>query len=722
MTDNEIYINSYDPTSGTWSPANTIFDLTTASNSFSLNRQDMIDSSAFRIDLNTNLIANGSEILMFQKDGDYNYIRRTGINNNIKNSPYLPTTNLDEKIVIYRLDANGNPELTLSEMSTSSFDALYITIVDNQTITGVKKFNQNKLLLAGVGGNITINGSQSNSSSSYTLEFPTAAPSNTLNVLTTSGSAPYSKLSWADLSNYALTSSFNQLNALNTTGSPTFANLTINSGGALNLNYMSSPASSDILATLNTNKQLTNSGVALSSLCTLGAAQTFTADKTFNYSSGKIKLSNYSTDNTTTNNLLTLNSNGYVVPCNKTYANLFSVADANTFTGVQTFNQDKLVLPTLTASISGATILTKNATTGAVENASSVAWNNIDLINSAQTITAIKTFDYSTSKITLSNTTNDTTSTNKLLVLNTNNYIVPCDKTYANTFKPNTFDIYDDNNVDYARLYVSNNVIMAQYYINGVASGASFSINGPPVTVSKPAIAWNFNTNVSSSYSTSGTYTLSSGSISANGKFSNCLTSANDIIITSSPEITPLTRATGYSYTVSYWFKISSWTSNDWRGVELKCTDSTSNFLVSNVQDTLAVAFGGAGNTAPTANITTTIFTTTSLGIPPFIGSSVYNDWSFCALRWDDALTTLSVIYYIGGTKYTQSSVITNSSHLSIIRTCTRYNSASGVIAPTLRITGIGTKSGIDDLRMWPTALSDDQVAAVYNSTTDVIT
>ena len=374
IKDKMLYITSYDTVSNSWIPASIICDNVGSVQTTSLiDYQDLIFSQNVRIQLDATIPANGSEVLIFQNINNYNYVKRSGLNYAIQSSPYLPTNNNDNRLVVYQLDSNGKPQLTLSPVSTNDFTSTFVTIANDQTINSKKTFSSGNLLLGGASGSkVTLNGSQTTGSSSYTLEWPTAAPSGTLNVLTTSGSSPYSKYIWTDLSNYTLASSFNQLSALNTTGSPTFANLSIASGGALNLNYMSTPSSSDIIATLNTNKQLTNSGTALSSLCNLGSAQTFTADKTFNYTAGKIKLSNYSTDNTTTNNLLTLNSSGYIVPCNKLYSDVspFASSTAYTFTAKQTFSasSNPVVINNLTKSLStDSDVLLSLDTTGNVK-------------------------------------------------------------------------------------------------------------------------------------------------------------------------------------------------------------------------------------------------------------------------------------------------------------------------------------------------------------------
>jgi len=801
IKDKQLFITAYDPDTGLWSPANVIFDTSPIQTASLMDYNDILNANNIRIQLDANLPLNGSELLIFEEDNNYYNIRRSGLNYAINSSPYLPTANLDDRIVIYRLDADGNPQFTLSHMSTTTLDGLYVKLAGSQNITGAKTFNVNTFLLGGVGGNVTLNGSQTSGSSSYTLEYPTAAPSSALNVLTTSGSSPYSKLTWTDLGTYAALSAFDQLIDLKTTGSPTFANLTVAAAGALNLNYMSTPASSDILATLNTNKQLNNSGVALSSLCTLGTAQTITADKTFNYSAGKIKLSNYSTDNTSTNNFLTLNSSGYVVPCNKLYSDFFSAANSYTFTGAQTFNsnnfklngggsasvtlnapnissaytwtlpstnptsgtinvlttsstsspytlswsdlsstymklsgtqtnsgvntwsgnntfnQDKLLLPTLTTTSSGTYVLTKNASTGAVECATSVAWNNINLINSAQTITAVKTYDYTTAKIALTNTTNDATATNKILTLNTSNQVVPCDKTYSDVFKPKTLDIYDSTGNNYARLSISGGALSVQYYVNGTATGSAYALTTNVLAAPSPVAAWNFNTNLSSTYSTSGTYTFSSGTITANGKYSNCMTSYT-APSTLTSELTPLTRASGYSFTISFWFKLTSWTSGDWATLRMDSVSTLDQNVISfNAGDAYMFTISGPSNSAPDLNTTSIIFTPTIVGNPSST-SGAYSNWSFCSYSWDDSITTLSITYYVNGTKYTKTQLVTNTSHIAIIRSCSRYNSSS----PRINFgAGSSSKIAFDDLRVWATALTSAQVDMVYNSGTDVI-
>jgi hypothetical protein len=390
----ELYITSYDPTENVWYPATVNFENAPNQNTSVIDYQDILNSNNVRIQLDATIPVNGKEVLIFENIGNYNTIKRSGLNYDIDSSPYKPTVNLDDRAVIYQIDGNGNPRLTLSNISLNNLSQNFVTLADAQTITGIKTFNANKFLLGGNGGNITLNASQAANSSSYTLEYPTAAPSGILNVLTTSGSSPYSKLTWTDLNaTYAALSTFDQLSALNTTGSPSFSNLSISSGGALNLNYMSTPASSDIIATLNVNKQLTNSGVSLSDLATLGTAQTFSADKTFNYSAGKIKLSNYTTDNTETNNFLIVNSSGYVVPCNKVYSDMMDLSSAQTISGNKTFSGTTTLsgVNADTATSSGQKLAVLNTTSNAVERVN-ITPDNLATLSGAQTISGAKTF------------------------------------------------------------------------------------------------------------------------------------------------------------------------------------------------------------------------------------------------------------------------------------------------------------------------------------------
>ena len=416
LRDQQLYITSYNSVTNTWFPATVNFDNAPAQSTSIIDYQDILSSNNIRIQLNAELPINGKELLIFENDNNYNIIKSSGLNYAINSSQYLPTTNLDNRLVVYELDSNGKPRLTLSSVSSNNFASTFVTLANNQTINSAKTFGLNSLLLGGNGGNITLNGSQTVSSSSYSLEYPTASPSGVLNVLTTSGSSPFSKLTWTELSSYALLSNFDQLTALKTIGSPTFANLTINTGGALNLNYISTPASSDILATLNTNKQLTNSGVSLATLCTLGNTQTFTADKTFNYSSGKIKLSNYSTDNTSTNNILMLNSSGYIVPCNKLYSDITSsqtisgdivdIASSQTITGNKTLSGSTTMSGTVTlsgvnadtATSSGQKLAVLNTTTNAIERVN-ITPDTLVNSNTAQTITGIKSFNSDCMKV-----------------------------------------------------------------------------------------------------------------------------------------------------------------------------------------------------------------------------------------------------------------------------------------------------------------------------------
>lgn len=83
----------------------------------------------------------------------------------------------------------------------------HVKIYDYLTI------DQGSLNLINNTGILTLNSSRTAGSSSYTIEFPTAAPSSANSVLTTSGSSPFSKLTWTDLNPYvnATTTTFSNL-------------------------------------------------------------------------------------------------------------------------------------------------------------------------------------------------------------------------------------------------------------------------------------------------------------------------------------------------------------------------------------------------------------------------------------------------------------------------------------------------------------------------------
>ena len=416
-----LYITSYNTNSAQWSPANVVFDNAPIQTTSFINYQDILNSNNIRIQLDANIDANGSELLVFEKDNNYNYIKRSGINYNIKSSPYLPTNNLDDRLVIYELDSNGKPRFTLSSLNTNNL----LTLSNTQTISGAKTFNSNKLLLKGVGGNITLNGSQINNSESYTLEFPTNAPTGEFNVLTTSGSSPYSKLTWTDLSSYSsgsgsgsgssymTLSGTNSNSAANTwSGVNTFnvdklvlfgngGNLKLNAsqtasssaytleyptaapGGTMNVlttsgsspyskytwtdlsNYLTSAtAASTYLTQSNAaSTYLTQSNAASTYLTTATASSNYltqsnaastyltTANAASTYLTTAAASSNYLTSTTAASTYLTTAaaSSNYLTSANagSTYMTLSgtnSNSAANTWSGVNTFNVDKLVL------------------------------------------------------------------------------------------------------------------------------------------------------------------------------------------------------------------------------------------------------------------------------------------------------------------------------------------------------------------------------------------
>jgi hypothetical protein len=79
-------------------------------------------------------------------------------------------------------------------------------------------------------------------------------------------------------------------------------------------------------------------------------------------------------------------------------------------------------------------------------------------LSSTQTITGNKTFDYSQCKLSLTNTTNDTTSTNQILLMNSSGNVVPCDKTYSSLSggTPGYASLLNSNGSKYTSIAVTN--------------------------------------------------------------------------------------------------------------------------------------------------------------------------------------------------------------------------------------------------------------------------
>jgi hypothetical protein len=346
-----LYITSYNTNSGEWSPANVIFDNSPIQTTSIIDYQDILNSNNIRIQLDANLDANGSELLVFEKDNNYNYIKRSGINYDIISSPYLPTTNLDDRIVIYTLDSSGKPKFTLSSLSTNNLTSNFMTLSDAQTIIGAKTFNYNKLLLKGVGGNITLNGSQTASSSAYTLEFPTAAPTGELNVLTTSGSSPYSKLIWTDLATY---SSGSGSGSSYMTLSGTNSNSAANTWSGVNTFNVDKLVLSGNGGNLNLNASQTALSAAYSleypAAAPVGIMNVLTTSGSSPYSKYTwTDLSSYLTSATAVSTYMALSGTN-------------SNSAANTWSGVNTFNSDCMKVNNIFALGSALTVKNSSAT------------------------------------------------------------------------------------------------------------------------------------------------------------------------------------------------------------------------------------------------------------------------------------------------------------------------------------------------------------------------
>ena len=256
--------------------------------------------------------------------------------------PYATTSAMNTALNSYLTSANAASTYLTSATAVSTYMVLSGSNANSaaNTWSGINTFNSGKLALAGNGGNLTLNASQTVSSAAYTLEYPTAAPVGTMNVLTTSGSSPYSKYTWTDLSTY----------------------------------LTQSTAASTYLTSATAASTYLTSATAASTYDTLNSAKTITGNKTFDYSVCKLSLINATNDNTSSNQILLMNSSGNVVPCDKTYSLLNSTLAsgaltnvANTFSAAQTFNNGNLVL-----NGTGANNVTLNAPSTL---ASSYTWN-----------------------------------------------------------------------------------------------------------------------------------------------------------------------------------------------------------------------------------------------------------------------------------------------------------------------------------------------------------
>jgi hypothetical protein len=73
MQDKQLYITAYDVATSTWSPATIIFDNIGSNPTTSLlDFSDLLLANNVRIQLDAEVPANGSELLIFQKTNNYN--------------------------------------------------------------------------------------------------------------------------------------------------------------------------------------------------------------------------------------------------------------------------------------------------------------------------------------------------------------------------------------------------------------------------------------------------------------------------------------------------------------------------------------------------------------------------------------------------------------------------------------------------------------------------
>jgi hypothetical protein len=517
-------------------------------------------------------------------------------------------------------------------LTSATAATTYGKLANANTWSGVNTFNADKLVLAGNGGDLTINASQNAASATYTLEYPTAAPAGTMNVLTTSGAAPYSKLNWVDLSTYltsaaAASTYLTQTNAASTyLTSATAASTYLTQTNAASTYLTSATAASTYLTQTNAASTYLTSATAASTYLTQtnaastyaknASSNTFTATNTFNNSTGGIVLSNTSNDNTLSNNILVLNASGKIVPCDKTY---------NSFT------------------------------------------TNGVLTNTANTFVATQTFNAASNPIIVNNLNVSGTTDSDLLV----------------------------------SLDTSGNLKKTGIKYNQISSLVSAKI---------PIYQFKFEQNLSSSGTTnynssaySGTFTYNS-----NGKYGYCVQTSGAL----TNALTGINTSSGNDITVTGWVYINA-TSESLR---LKLLSSGSFYLMLYDSTRGTTGFNNAFYLNEITGYTSAY--NVGLNSPDFSQNANINKWWFFGFSWNSSALTLSLFISDGGVnKFTVSKTYTASDSTFTNALNQRFRNITGI---DFQYTSGGTF--IDDLRFYNMVLNTSTLDGIVAASTDVVT
>jgi hypothetical protein len=173
------------------------------------------------------------------------------------------------------------------------------------------------------------------------IDTTSTIPSNSFLTIQQDNSGNYNiNYSSLNLSNYALLSQNQTISGINT-----FTNNLI-------LSNLSNTSSTETLLAIDSSGIVKNTNINYNNITTPTNSQIFTTNnKTFDYSSSKLRLTNTSNDTTTTNNLLTLDSTGFIIPSNKTINSICNnIGYANLINGSPSYTLSLIITNPLNTS------------------------------------------------------------------------------------------------------------------------------------------------------------------------------------------------------------------------------------------------------------------------------------------------------------------------------------------------------------------------------------
>jgi hypothetical protein len=308
-----------------------------------------------------------------------------------------------------------------------------------QTITGVKTFSNNTLVVSQTVDNTTTTNKLAMFTSGNVVDRSDLVYSDILRLSTAqtvSGVKTFSnntlivnqtadnvtttnKIALFDSTNTLVRGTLTYAQLVNSGDGGTYTLLTTFNNNTLKVNQSADDTTgTNKIAVFDATNVIHRGTISYSDIMLLASAQTVTAQKTFN--ENQIKLVQAASDTTGTNLLLAVDATRQVRWTDLTYSDILRLSTAQTVSGVKTFSNNTLVVSQTVDNTTTTNKLAMFTGTNVIDR-SDLVYSDILRLSTAQTVSGVKTFSNNT--LLVSQTADDTTVGNKVAFFNATNVI-----------------------------------------------------------------------------------------------------------------------------------------------------------------------------------------------------------------------------------------------------------------------------------------------------------